>query len=105
MRTLIFFHLQVCHHGRKNKIDLLNHEGLTLVQESEKAQVIFDHFNSILGHYVDREHSLNIEMLGLPIVDTTSFDNCFAEEEVWSIIRAMLVDMAPGPNGCTGLFF
>jgi hypothetical protein len=41
--------LQACHHGCKNKIDLLSHKGMTLIQESEKAWAIFDHFDSILG--------------------------------------------------------
>jgi hypothetical protein len=94
-----------CHCGGKNRIDLLNHEGMILVQESEKAQAIFDHFNSILGQYIDREHNLNFEPLGLPIIDTTTLDSCFPEDEVWSIVRAMPSKKAPGSNGFKGLFY
>jgi hypothetical protein len=32
-------------------------------------------------------------------------DQCFSEEEVWSIIRSMPSDKASGPDGFNGHFF
>jgi hypothetical protein len=48
-----FFHLQACHHGLKSFIDRLHHRGATVVHGLEKAQVIFDYFDAILGSSVE----------------------------------------------------
>jgi hypothetical protein len=61
-----FFHLQACHRGRKNWIKKLQHEGSWFVDEEAKSQLIFDHFNSILGDYEQRNHRLDFNFLGLP---------------------------------------
>jgi hypothetical protein len=48
---------------------------------------------------------LDFDQLQLSKVDLSGTDSCFSEEEVWSAIRAMPEDKAPGPNGFTGLFY
>jgi hypothetical protein len=32
-------------------------------------------------------------------------DHCFSEEEVWVVIKQMVLDKAPGPDGFTGRFY
>jgi hypothetical protein len=32
-------------------------------------------------------------------------DHCFSEEEVWGVIKQMVLDKAPRPDGFTGRFY
>jgi hypothetical protein len=93
-----FFHLQACHRGRKNWIKKLQHEGSWFVDEEAKSQLIFDHFNSILGDYEQRNHRLDFNFLGLPTENLSAIDHCFSEEEVWAVIRELPPDKVPGPD-------
>jgi hypothetical protein len=89
------FHLQACHRGRKNFIDELEHQGAAVVDEALKADLFFDHFDTIIGGSVDRQHGFDLHLLGL-LVHNLSLDQCFWEEEVWSFIRALPTDKASG---------
>jgi hypothetical protein len=100
-----YFQLQACHCSRKSFIDRLTHHGCTLVDEEEKADVIFQHFSSIFGDEVPRARALNFKLLQLPKVDLSGNDCCFSEYEVWSTICVMPADKAPNPDGFTGLFY
>jgi hypothetical protein len=44
-------------------------------------------------------------LLGLPSIITLGLDHYFAEEEVWGVIKSMLTDKSPGPDGFTALFY
>jgi hypothetical protein len=66
------FHLQACHRGRKNFIDELEHQGAAVVDEALKADLFFDHFDTIIGGSVDRQHGLDLHLLGL-LVHNLSF--------------------------------
>jgi hypothetical protein len=94
-----FFHLQACHRGRKSFIDHLLHHGTTVVHESEKAQLVFDHFDAILGAVIDRTAALDLNALGVSMMQLTGLDHCFSEDEVWQIVRALPPVKAPGPDG------
>jgi hypothetical protein len=61
-----FFHLQACHRGRKSLIYRLHHQGLTVVHESEKAKLVFDHFDAILGAGVECSAALDFNALNVP---------------------------------------
>jgi hypothetical protein len=61
-----FFHLQACHRGGQNRIDLLYHNDAVLVDGTEKADTIFNHFDEILGNYEPRSISLDFDALQLP---------------------------------------
>jgi hypothetical protein len=70
----------------------------------EKAQVVFDHFDAIIGSYVEHTSTLDFNV---PYVDLSGlfFFCCFSKVEVWNIIRAMPPDKAPSPDGFTGMFY
>lgn len=52
-----------------------------------------------------REHSIDLEFLGIEPLDLSDLDNAFTEDEVWSIIKEMPAERAPGPDGFIGLSF
>jgi hypothetical protein len=79
-----FFHLQACHRERKNFISELKHHDEIVVDEERKSQLVFDHFNAILGDFEDRDHGLDFARLGLPVREFMSIDSYFSESDVWS---------------------
>jgi hypothetical protein len=99
------FHLQACHHDHKSFIDRLHHQGATVVHELEKAHVVFDHFNAILGSSVERSCTLNFGELNVPSIDLHGLDNCLTKDEIWNVIRMLPPDKATGPDGFMGLFY
>jgi hypothetical protein len=58
------------------------------VDKALKGQVVFDHFDAILGNAEPWLHGLLLHWLGLPC-HSLAVDQCFLEEEIWSIINAM----------------
>lgn len=69
------------------------------------ADALFTFFDSILGSDFQRTSRLNLDELGVPSADLTGLKVCFSEEEVWAVIKKILNDKAPGPDGFTGLFY
>ena len=51
-----------------------------------------------------RNHTLNLDMLGLPHLDLTHLEHPFTADEVEKVIKSMPLDKAPGPDGFTGRF-
>jgi hypothetical protein len=77
------FHLQSCHRGRQNLVTHLIHDNMTVVDESEKAHVVFQHFDQVLGCYEQRSHRLDLNTIGLPSNSLPGLDHCFTTEEIW----------------------
>ena len=70
------------------------------------AEVVFDHFDSILGSCGTQQNLLDLDALHLPsILNASLLDHCFTEEEIWQAIVDMPADKVPGPDGFTGLFY
>jgi hypothetical protein len=44
----------------------LEHDGQTMVDESRKAEALFDYFNNILGTPSRRQKVINLDLLDLP---------------------------------------
>lgn len=100
-----FFHLQACHRSRKSHIASLTDGDQLIVHEDAKADLIFRHFDEMLGTHSPCTVSLDFQSLGIPSVDMAATDYCFSEDEVWRTIQEMPIDKAPGPDGFTGLFY
>ena len=67
-----------------------------LIQEEEKAEAFFTHFNGLLGTSSPRTLQLDLEELGLPKLDLQGMDFCFSEEEIWKAIQEIHPEKAPG---------
>jgi hypothetical protein len=76
------------------------------VTDQERMEEIFsDSFHSIIGTARAREHTLTLEYLGMQQIDLQGIEAIFTEEEVWSVIKELHPDRAPGPDGYIGAFF
>jgi hypothetical protein len=80
------------------------YSGEVLVCDEVKEQVVLQHVGAIFGNYEDRLHGLHFDRLGIPSQVITGLDHCF-NEEVWSVIRELKLDKAPGTVGFTARFY
>jgi hypothetical protein len=99
-----FFHIHANARRRKKFIRSLDHEGQCLISENSKVQAVFQFFDEILGRPTSRSHAINLELLDLPRLQLSVLANRFTEEEVLGVIREMLPDKSPGPDGFTSRF-
>jgi hypothetical protein len=100
-----FFHLHANHHRRKNHIDSLLVDGVTLVAEADKAEAAFKYYDAILGSELPRTAVLDFSELGLSCLDLSELGRPISEEEVWAAIQDLPHDKVPGPDGFTGRFY
>jgi hypothetical protein len=89
----------------ENFILELRHQDEVVVDEDCKSQLVFNHFNVILGDFEEHAHGLDFDCLGLPTSKLSSIDSYFLENEVWSVISSMPLDKALGPDGFTAMFY
>jgi hypothetical protein len=89
----------------KNFIDQLNHQNSAVVEKDQKAHIVFDHFDAILGSYENRLVQLDFELLSILKINLSSVARCFSEEEVWGVIRSLPPDKSTGPDRFTSLFY
>jgi hypothetical protein len=99
-----FFHLQACHRNRKNMITHLMHNGVPIVDENLKAEVIVNHFDQIMGSVVQSSDGVNLDYIGLPRGQLPALDQFFSEDEVWNVIRSLPPYKAPDLDGFMGCF-
>jgi hypothetical protein len=99
-----FFHTQAngCHW--KNHIHNLVHDRCTLTSEEDKASVVFQFFDGLMGTPVTRVNSINFEELDLPHLQLSELGNRFTEDEVWKVICSLPPDKALGLDGFTARF-
>lgn len=71
----------------------------------DKARVLLDHFNSLLGVRQHSGESLNWDYLNIPTSDLRHLDHSFELEELHAAIKDMAAQKAPGPDRFIGLFF
>ena len=101
------FHLHSRHRKRKNFIGRLISENHIYTAHEDKARVVDDFYDKLLGTSEPREHTINLLELGIPTHthNLADLDSPFTEEEVWLTIKQLPLDKAPGPDGFTGRFY
>ena len=99
------FHLHARHRKRKNFIGRLVSGNRICTSQQDKAAVIDEFYVNLLGSCTAREHTINLAELGISEHNLSELDLPFTEEEVWSTIKQMPSDKAPGPVGFTGRFY
>jgi hypothetical protein len=99
------FHLHACHRKRKNFIGRIVAGERICSSHDDKAVVIDDFYENLLGSCTDREHTINLTELDIDAHDLADLELPFSEEEVWDTIKILPSDKAPGPDGFTGRFY
>jgi len=93
------------HRKRKNFIGKLILGDRICTSHEDKASVIDDFYENLLGICTAREHTINLADLGINAQDMSELDLPFTEDEVWRTIQQLPSDKAPGPDGYTGRFY
>jgi hypothetical protein len=99
------FHMHARHRKRKNFIGKLIAGERVCTSHEDKAAVIDDFYDNLLGTCTVREHTINLADLGINAQDMSELELPFTEDEVWRTIQQLPSDKAPGPDGYTGRFY
>jgi len=99
------FQLHARHRKRKNFIGKLISGDQIFTKHDDKARLVDDFYDNLLGTALDREHSINLDELGIVPHNLADLELPFTEEEVWNTIKQLPPDKAPGPDGFTGRFY
>jgi hypothetical protein len=99
------FHLHARHRKRKNFISRLVSGERICTSHKDKAEVIDNFYENLIGSCTDRMRTVNLAEIGIDSHDLTELELPFGEEEVWKTILQMPSDKAPGPDGFTGRFY
>ena len=57
-------------------------DGIQKLEHVEKAQVVDDFYDGLLGSDHTRPFSLDLEVLGMPAVDMSQLEEDFVEEQI-----------------------
>ena len=68
-------------------------------------EVFSETYQSLIGTAHARNHTLDLQFLGVESVDLSDLEEIFTEEEVWAVIKELPADRAPGPDGFIGAFY
>ena len=80
-------------------------DGRILRGQADKENCLFTHFSEQFGRPVQRDVTLDWEVIGLPRLDLQHLEEEFTEEEVFAVIQDLKSDKAPGPDGFIGAFY
>ena len=98
---------QAVENGRRSKnfIAHVRHNGVIYTDQDRKEEIFTEAYEGLLGRAQARESGLNLDFLGIPAADLQDLEQMFTEKEVWSTIKELPTDRAPGPDGFIGAFY
>jgi hypothetical protein len=100
-----YFHLIARGKRRRQFIPSLQIHGHTVSDQLAMEQWMFNHFADVFGTAVDSRHTINFTAIGVSPLPLSNLESEFSADEVWTAIKEMPPDRAPGPNGFTGQFY
>lgn len=100
------FHLKANDRRCKNFIrKLTTQDGVEVSDHEQKAQVLRQHFSSLLGHAIQRTMGIYWDSINHPSQDFSHLDEPLTIDELKEVISNMHVEKAPGPDGFIGAFY
>jgi hypothetical protein len=84
---------------------LKNGDGMLEWSHDQKEQIMYSHFKNLLGTKLQREETINWDLLELPHLSEACLDAPFTEAEIKRVVAELPTEKAPGPDGLTGLFY
>ena len=100
-----FFHQQARYRKKKKFIAKFQVGDQIVTARDEKQQAALDFYDNLIGTAQQREYTLDLHNLGIQQHNLNDLDLPFSLEEVWSVVRDLLLDKAPGPDGFAGRFY
>ena len=88
------FHQHARYRKKKNFIPKLHEGDQVITKHEEKAAVVLDFYDNLIGTECARERTINLDFLGSPSFELESLDLPFSEE-VWNTIKELPSDKAP----------
>lgn len=98
---------QAVANGRRSKNFIPKiRKGSEIVTDQGWIEKVFaEVYTNLLGTAQAREHSLDLQYLGISHHDLSDLEEIFTMEEVWDVIKEIPPDCAPVPDGFIGLFY
>lgn len=100
-----YFHLIARGRRRRNYIPVLNVAGHVMVDHDGMESALHEHFVSVFRTTEAGGTTLDFVALGIQAIDLCEQQAQFSADEVWTVIKKMPSDWAPGPDGFTGAFY
>lgn len=99
------FRLHASYRKKKNHIVSLCSNDARVHAHNEKAELFFNHFQTIMGTEEQRTESVDLTAIGVPTKELAHLNDLFTEDELWNTIRELPRYKAPGPYGYTAEFY
>lgn len=98
---------QAIANGRRSKnfITHIKREGEIISDKEKKEEAFFQAYENLLGKEHTREHSLDLQYLGVQAHNLNELEGIITEEEVWGVIKELPPDRAPSPDGYIAAFY
>jgi hypothetical protein len=99
------FHLMANIRKQRNFIHLLQADENIALNQNEKQEAVYSHFQNHIGTHVPRSCLINLPSLEWHPKDLSHLELSFSEEELRKVIAETQKEKPPGPDGFIGLFF
>jgi hypothetical protein len=100
-----YFHIMANLRKKKNQIVLLRNDTEVASSQKDKLRITFDHFQKHIGTCPPRNLHINFEEIQWQLRNLLHLELPFIEQEIANIVKAILNEKSPGPDGFIGLFF
>jgi hypothetical protein len=84
---------------------VVHYKDQVLTGQVDKEEAFFAAYSSLVGEVKNRDYTVDLVSLGLQARDLQELERMFTEEEVWSVIKELPSDRAPGPDRFIGAFY
>jgi hypothetical protein len=99
------FHAQASYRTKKKLIVRLEDDDGIAFNHDEKEDMLYRHFLQILGTSAHRHETIDLEAIRMSPANLERLEAPFSETEVWTTIKSLPKDKAPGPDGFTAEFY
>jgi mannosylglycoprotein endo-beta-mannosidase len=96
------FHAVANGRHTKNFIPAIRHEGVLITDQKHIEDIFSDYYNGLLGAIQNREHTMDLQLLGVQEHDLSELADIFSEEEIWGVIKELPPDRATCPDSFMG---
>jgi hypothetical protein len=100
-----FFHKQAAFRKKKNFIPKLIEGDRVAISQEDKHDILHTFYENLIGRAAERDVALDLQAFHRHGFDLSALDSPITEEEVWTTIKSLPSDRAPGPDGFTGRFY